>query len=93
MSLRLAIPWRVGLHQSPPPLRQPTTILMEKRLFEKEKFIKRQVCQSRIVSTEGFTPSHRGKTVSKLFVLELLGLLLSKKQIPPIVENNRSVEN
>src|SRR5206468_11601717 len=34
-----------------------------------------------------FSPrSHRGKTVSKLFVLELLGLLLSKKQIPQIVE-------
>jgi len=23
MSFRLAIPWRVGLHQSPPPLHQP----------------------------------------------------------------------
>jgi hypothetical protein len=31
--------------------------------------------------------------VSKLFVLELLGLLLSKKQIPQIVETIRSVEN
>jgi hypothetical protein len=27
---------------------------------------------------EGFTPSHRGKTVSKLFALELLGLGLSE---------------
>ena len=36
MSLRLAIPWRVGLQQSPPPLHQPRTIL-EKRQFEKEK--------------------------------------------------------
>ena len=34
MSLRLAIPWRVGLHQSPPPLHQPTTILEGKKLFE-----------------------------------------------------------
>jgi hypothetical protein len=25
MSLRPAIPWRVGLHQSPPPLHQPVT--------------------------------------------------------------------
>src|SRR5713226_2870622 len=35
MSLRLVIPRRVGLHQSPPPLHQPRTILEEKRLFEK----------------------------------------------------------
>jgi hypothetical protein len=27
MSLRPAIPWRVGLHQSPPPLYQPLSIL------------------------------------------------------------------
>jgi len=37
--------------------------------------------------------SHRGKTVSRLFALEVLGLLLSKKQIPQIVETIRSVEN
>ena len=35
----------------------------------------------------------RGKTVSKLFVLEPLGLALSEKQIPQIVETIRSVEN
>ena len=34
MSLRLAIPWRVGLHQSPPLLRQPRTILKGSKLFE-----------------------------------------------------------
>ena len=38
-------------------------------------------------------PSHRGKTVSKLFSLEPLGLALSEKQIPQIVETIRSVEN
>src|ERR1019366_10170604 len=27
MSLRPAIPWRVGLHQSPPPLHQPVSML------------------------------------------------------------------
>ncbi len=37
MSLQLAIPWRVGLHQSPPPLRQPRIILKEKKLFERLK--------------------------------------------------------
>ena len=34
MTLRLAIPWRVGLHQSPPPLHQPKAILEENKLFE-----------------------------------------------------------
>jgi hypothetical protein len=27
MSLRPAIPWRVGLHQSPPPLHQPVSMV------------------------------------------------------------------
>ena len=35
------------------------------------------------------TPSHRAKTVSKLPVLELLGLGLSEKQAPQIVENTK----
>src|ERR1700681_4320537 len=37
MSLRLAIPWRVALQQSPPPLRQPMVILRKRNLFEKRK--------------------------------------------------------
>ena len=43
MSLQLAIPWRVGLHQSPPPLRQPRIILKEKKLFEKVKSLNGKV--------------------------------------------------
>ena len=39
------------------------------------------------------TSSHRGITVSKLFSLEPLGLASSEKQIPQIVETNRSAEN
>ena len=35
------------------------------------------------------TPSDRVKTVSKLPALELLGLALSEKQIPQIVENTK----
>ena len=31
MSLRLAIPWRVAVQQSPPPLQQPNTILIGTR--------------------------------------------------------------
>src|SRR5580700_9033469 len=38
-------------------------------------------------------PIGRRKTVSKLFLLEPLGLALSEKQIPQIVETIRSVEN
>ncbi len=34
MSLRPAIPRRVGLHQSPPPLHRPTIILKKEELFE-----------------------------------------------------------
>jgi Integrase core domain len=37
MSLRLAIPWRVALQQSPPPLHQPMVILRKRSLFEKRK--------------------------------------------------------
>src|SRR5438132_14076105 len=37
MSFRQGIPWRVGLHQSPPPLPLPRTILEEESRFEKEK--------------------------------------------------------
>jgi hypothetical protein len=33
--------------------------------------------------------SYRAKTVSKLFALERLGLALSEKQIPQIVENSK----
>jgi hypothetical protein len=33
------------------------------------------------------------RTVSKLFALELLGLALSEKQIPQLIEIIRSVEN
>jgi hypothetical protein len=43
--------------------------------------------------TIGWIGFDRGKTVSKLLALELLGLALSEKQIPHIVENVRSVEN
>jgi len=37
MSLRLVIPRRVGLHQSPLPLRQLRIILEEKKLLERVK--------------------------------------------------------
>ena len=36
---------------------------------------------------------HRVKTVSKLFAFDLLGLALSEKQMPQLIEIIRSVEN
>ena len=56
ISLRPAIPRRVGLHQSPPPLHQPRTMLGEKRLWGEGKTIGRRVSLSQIVSAEGCTP-------------------------------------
>ena len=38
----------------------------------------------------GFTPDHRGKTVTKPLTLSGLGLSLSEKQIPQVVENLES---
>jgi len=46
-----------------------------------------------IATSDPLPPMHRGKTVAKLFALDLLGLALSKKQIPQIVETIRNVEN
>ena len=47
------------------------------------------MCQLQIVSAEGFTPTDRAKTVSKLVALKPLGLALSEKQVPQIVENTK----
>jgi hypothetical protein len=38
----------------------------------------------------GFIPDDRGKTVTKPLALSRLGLLLSEKQIPQVVENLES---
>jgi hypothetical protein len=38
-------------------------------------------------------PGHRGKTVTKRFTMNGLGLLLSEKQIPQVVENPESGDN
>ena len=42
MSLKLAIPWRVALQQSSPPLRQPPEILNQKLYFENENLLNRK---------------------------------------------------
>src|ERR1700686_5400431 len=43
MSLRPAIPRRVALQQSPPPLRRTGIIVAQKRIWSEAKIIKRQV--------------------------------------------------
>src|SRR6516164_7922993 len=53
MSLRLAIPRRVALQQSPPPLRQPRIILTEKRLFEQKKALNGKCANSSLSQRRG----------------------------------------
>src|SRR5208337_4403585 len=55
MSLRPAIPWRVGLHQSPPPLHQPMTILAEMRYFEKKNSLNGK-CRNSVLSQPKGSP-------------------------------------
>ena len=45
------------------------------------------MCQFQIVSTEGFTPLSCANTVPKLYLFSALGIALSEKQIPQVVEN------
>src|ERR1700680_2148643 len=67
MSLRLAIPRRVALQQSSPPLHQPSVILKEKRKFEKEKPLNCMCANSKLSQQGGsphsivptFVPTHR----------------------------------
>src|SRR6266404_5783283 len=53
MSLQLAIPRRVALQQSSPPLHQPSVILEEKRKFEKEKSLNCMCANSKLSQQRG----------------------------------------
>src|SRR5258706_16372601 len=53
MSLQLAIPRRVALQQSSPPLHQPSVILKEKRKFEKEKSLNCMCANSKLSQQRG----------------------------------------
>ena len=44
MSFQLAIPWRVGLHQSPPPLHQPGAIMKQRAAAGRQKPANGQLC-------------------------------------------------
>jgi hypothetical protein len=43
MSFQLAIPWRVALPQSPPPLRQPGRIVQQKHSAAQSKSSERRI--------------------------------------------------
>jgi len=49
-----------------------------------------QVCQFQTVSAEGFTPLSCAKTVPRLYLFSALGIALSEKQIPQVIENIES---
>src|SRR5882724_3108875 len=53
MSLQLAIPRRVALQQSSPPLHQPSVILKEKRKFEKGKSLNCMCANSKLSQQRG----------------------------------------
>lgn len=53
MSLRLAIPRRVALQQSSPPLHQPSVILKENRKFEKEKQLNGECANTKLSQQRG----------------------------------------
>src|SRR5271170_7945828 len=63
MSLRLVIPWRVALQQSPPPLHQPRTIMMEQKRFEQEKSLNGKVFIYRLSQPRG-SPQCRVRTLA-----------------------------
>ena len=87
MSLQLAIPRRVALQQSPPPLHQPSAILKEKRLFEKENPLNGKCANSRLSQQRGSPQTPVPKLCQNPMFFVPLGLALSEKQIPQIAEN------
>jgi hypothetical protein len=87
MSLRLAIPRRVGLHQSPLPLRQPTTSLKECGSVEKENQLNSKCANSELSQRRGSPHRAVPELCQNPIPLTTLGLLLSEKQIPQVVVN------
>src|SRR2546429_4677531 len=53
MSLRLAIPWRVALQQSSPPLHQPGVILKQKEQLGKENPLNGKCASSKLSQPRG----------------------------------------
>src|SRR6266566_4653980 len=53
MSLRLAIPWRVALQQSSPPLHQPGVILKQKEQLGKENPLNGKCASSQLSQPRG----------------------------------------
>src|SRR5262245_6949058 len=86
MSLRLAIPRRVGLHQSPLPLRQPTTSLKECGSVEKENQLNSKCANSELSQRRGSPQGIVPKLCPHPAFLTVLDLLtereMSNLQIP-----------
>src|ERR1700688_616951 len=82
MSLQLAIPRRVALQQSSPPLHQLSVILKEKKKFEKEKPLNCKCANSKLSQQRGSPQLPVPKVCQNAMFFVPLGLALSEKQIP-----------
>ena len=83
MSLRLVIPRRVALQQSPPPLHQPSVILKEKRKFEKEKPLNGKCANSNLSQRGGSPHFACVKTVSEPLELGPLEICFERRADSP----------
>ena len=67
MSFQLAIPWRVALPQSPPPLRQPSLIVKQGEVAVQSKSIERQIVSKLLGSLKGTTPEALLRFIKDIF--------------------------
>ena len=58
MSFQLAIPWRVALPQSPPPLHQPGTIMQQTTVAGHQKPANGQLCLNYLSHPRGQVQKH-----------------------------------
>src|SRR5271170_5732915 len=63
MSLRLAIPWRVALQQSPPPLRQPETLWQRRSGLNNNNHLTAE-CRNPVCLNRGGHPTAVSRLVS-----------------------------
>src|ERR1700686_5502295 len=92
MSLQLAIPRRVALQQSSPPLHQPRAILKEKRKFEKEKSLNCMCANSKLSQQRGSphkrVPGKRGdfaQALASLDIADASGAVVHHEEFPHAV--------
>src|SRR5882724_11023349 len=85
MSLQLAIPRRVALQQSSPPLHQPSVILEEKRKFEKEKSLNCMCANSKLSQQRG-SPQKPAPICAFLFLFDIEEKAHDERSRPSHVE-------